>query len=292
MSTTATIPTRREHVAIATEQRTCAQHGAYTSTRWDLQPKPEAYPRLPGRAAHELATFLAPWWSSCPTCDAEAQREVDARDAEIRGGMTERQRMQAARLREAQIPPRFIDSTVWNWSHPMDQQRRVWHVARDYCSDIVAAIASGRSLVMLGATGTGKTHLAIGVLRHVVEKGGTGLYRTAVDLVAGIRATYHRDAARAEAQVIDELVAVDLLVVDEIGRGLDTVHETAQLFRVLDARYRERKPVVLVTNLSQAKLVEALGEALIDRLREGGGALLTFDWASQRSRRQVGSANA
>lgn len=267
-------PIRRTHIAQGTEQRTCEQHGAFEATLWALDP--------PSRAP-----FLQPFWSHCPTCDGERMRDADARDAEIRGGMSAAKMAAAARMRAAGIPERFAEASVWNWSHAMDQQRRAWEVAREYVSALDLALQTGRSLVFCGATGTGKTHLAIGVLRHVLEKGGTGLYTTAADLVGSIRATYARGADRTEQQVIDELVRVDVLVIDEIGRGLDTVHETTQLFRVLDGRYRRAcKPVLLVSNLTKPKLQEFLGDALTDRLREGGGALLVFDWASQRSSRK------
>lgn len=264
----------RKHVAIGTQQRTCQDHGDYTATCWELQPK----------SVHAPA-----FWGNCPTCDADWQREADVRDAEIRGGTTERDRIRAMRRIEAGIPERFKDSTVWNWQHGMDQQRHVWEWAREYCNAFDISLQSGRSGVLTGAPGTGKTHLAIGVLYHVLEKGCAGLYTTVMSLLGRIKDTYNRQATETEAKVIAHVTGVDLLVIDEVGRSLDSNYEQAQFFRVLDLRYQHCKPTILVSNMSKAKLIEFLGEAVVDRLREAGGALLVFDWASQRSARKQGA---
>jgi DNA replication protein DnaC len=139
---------------------------------------------------------------------------------------------------------------------------------------------------MSGGAGTGKTHLAIGIVQHVIEKGGTGRYETVMGMLGRIKDTYNPNTNTTEQQVIDELVAYDVLVIDEVGRQLDTSYELAQLFRVLDLRYQHLKPVVLVSNLGRTALVDLLGVAIVDRLRENGGALLPFDWDSQRSKKR------
>lgn len=281
---------QRQHVAIAREPRACPTHGDYEAVQWDLQPKPEGYPNLPGRA--DIASFLKPFWSSCPLCDKASQAEVDAKDAEILGGMTARQQMLMARLRAAGIPARYYESTIWNWQHGMDQQRRVWHVTRDYAQSFELALQTGRNLVFYGAPGTGKTHLAIGLCKHVMEKGGTGLYTTVMGLLSRIKNTYHKDADEKESEAIAAFTAVDLLVVDEVGRALDTGYTEAQFFAILNDRYNNLRPVLLVSNLNRSQLETFLGAALTDRIREAGGAFLVFDWASQRSHKQKPEADA
>jgi DNA replication protein DnaC len=266
----------RYWVEIEREARTCDQHGPYTGIRWDMEPKPT------GSDVNRYP-YLGPWWGNCPACDAEWQREATAREAEIRGGMSVAKAAALARLRQCGIPARFVEASLWNWTHPMDQQRRVWGAVRDYAGKLDLALQYGRSIVMVGATGAGKTHLACGLLRHVIEKGGTGIYTTAIDLVGRITATF--GGKGDEAAVVDELCSVDLLVIDEVGRTTDTQFVSTQFFRVLDRRYRDCKPVVLCSNLNTPKMREFLGDAVADRLGEHGGLVLVFDWASQRSNR-------
>ncbi len=165
----------------------------------------------------------------------------------------------------------------------MDRQQRVWAWARDYCQQASIVMDQGRCGILCGAAGSGKTHLSIGILRHFIEKGGTGIYTTAMEMIARVKDTFRKDSPESEASVVAHLTSVDLLVVDEVGRQLDSTYEQAQVFRILDARYRSLKPTILVTNLNKVDIATFLGEAIVDRMRESGGALHVFDWASHRN---------
>lgn len=267
------MPTERSRIVTATETRVCASHGPYEANQEALDPGD-------WRNQSTGQTGVLPrFWTNCPACDQAWQAQVDASASGIEAAA----RRAAARIVAAGIPSRFLEATIWNWQHGMDRQRAVWNWARDYCHGFCDALQAGRCGILLGSHGTGKTHLAIGVLRHVVEKGSTGHYTTVMDMLGRIKNTYHRDADETESQVVGMLTSVDLLVIDEVGRQLDTAYETAQLFRVLDARYRDLRPTILVSNLNKPKLAEFLGDPIIDRMREAGGAVLSFDWASQRN---------
>ena len=281
------LPAEPSHRVVATETRTCKDHGPYEAKQWGLIDPPRMHsPPAPG-----MRWLFEPFWGNCPTCDAAWQRETDERDAEIRGGTTIREMAFRARMLEAGIPRQFAEATIWNWTHSMDKQRRVWEWARDYASQHELVVSTGRSAVLYGHTGTGKTHLAIGILRHILEKGGTGLYTTAADMLARIKATYARAATETEPAVMDALTSVDLLVLDECGRQQDTEHERSLMFRVLDRRSADLRPTIVGSNLSREPLRAFLGEALVDRLRQRGGMFLLFDWGSARSTRKPESAS-
>lgn len=268
------------HKCVATEARTCDKHGSYSAQKLELIRMPKGYPKAGPAGLH---SFLQPFWTKCPTCDGEIQREVDARDSEIRSGMSVKDRLRVARLRSFGIPTRFDEATIWTWKHTFDQQKRVWNAIRDYCAQFEIALQNGRCVVLTGAPGTGKTHLAVGILRHVAEKGGTGHYTTALDLVGAIRASYGKGAQETEQAVINRLSSVDLLVIDELGRQQDSPHEKEQVWRILDRRYAGCRPTVLASNMAMPALTKFLGDAMIDRLRESGGVVCVFDWPSSRS---------
>lgn len=272
-------PSGRRHVVVGTETRICSEgHGEYVAQRLELCPRPVA--------KGVVGEFLRPFWTACPRCNAVAQTQADAREAEIRGGLTETQRLRAARFREAGVPPRFVHATLWNWQHGMDRQRAIWDWARTYIGQFDEALASGRSAVFLGGTGCGKTHLAIGLLRHVIEKGGRAYYTTVLDMLVRIKSSYRRGAGETERQAMDFFAGQDFLVIDEVGKQLDTEHEQAHFFAILNQRYNDQRPTLLVTNLPKLKFLDFVGAAVADRLREHGGALHVFDWDSQRSHKK------
>jgi DNA replication protein DnaC len=265
--------THRAFVPIEEAERNCDFHGGYTTTLFECQPS-------------EAPIELRQHWTNCPPCNDEWEKEAKAVDLEMKNGTTAKEERRLARQEAAGVPRRFAANTVWDWLHPMPKQHKAWVIARDYCHGFSTALAAGSSLALCGHPGTGKTHLAIGILMHVMESGWTGRYSTVMDMLGRIKDTYNRQSKETEEAVISELTSVDLLVIDEVGKQLDTNYETAQLFRIIDTRYREMKPIILVSNLRGSKFVEFVGAAVADRLRDNGGKVLSFDWGSHRGRRK------
>lgn len=265
----------RKHVVAGIATKTCPSHGDYEETLWELQPVPEGVDAAALEAIFRYRT-------ACPTC-CEEQRLAVVRNRPSASEAAESYKMLLdQRLLTAGIPKRFLSSTIWGWTASMPVQKPAIEWARSYCEDTVKAISSGRSAILHGSAGTGKTHLAVGILRHVIEQGGTGIYATCADMLGMVRATYQKGSSDTEQSVIDRLAGVDLLVIDELGRTTDSSHEQATFFRILDTRYRNMKPTIIVSNLDRDPLVAMLGVAAIDRIRESGGAILTFNWTSQR----------
>ena len=145
-------------------------------------------------------------------------------------------------------------------------------------------LQAGRSLIMCGNPGTGKTHLAVGIAKHIMDEGGTALFTRVIDMIRTVRETYGRDSTRTERQVIAEYARPDLLILDEVGHQHGSDAERLNLFDVINARYEQCRPTLLITNLSLNGLREYLDDRAQDRLREGVGRVLVFDWQSQRDK--------
>lgn len=264
----------RGHTVTDSADRTCDFHGPYVSEYWKLNNPPE---RLPAN--------MRGFWSQCPTCDRFMQQEVDRATAAILDQSVTRDELRRAARREANIPERYHGAHMGNWVHSFEKQTQVWRWVMNYCASFDLVLQTGRSCAFAGGTGTGKTRLASSMLCYVLDKGGTGFYTTAMDLLGRIKDTYNDKATETERQVIEFFSSRDLLVIDEVGKQVDSNYDQSQLFRLFDLRYRSLRPTVLVSNLSVDGLGAYLGTAIMDRLRETGGGILGFDWASQRNRK-------
>ncbi|VFR32492.1 DNA replication protein DnaC [plant metagenome] len=97
-----------------------------------------------------------------------------------------------------------------------------------------------------------------------------------------IKDTYRRDSKENEADAIARLVEPDLLVLDEVGVQFGSETEKMYLFEIINGRYEALKPTIVISNLAKDALTEYLGERVVDRLREGGGRMVIFDWPSYR----------
>ena len=77
-----------------------------------------------------------------------------------------------------------------------------------------AFIAQQRNVVLVGGTGTGKTHLAIAIARSCIRAGSRGRFYTTVDLVNQLEA---QARAGRQGRLADYLTRLDFVILDELG---------------------------------------------------------------------------
>ena len=121
-------------------------------------------------------------------------------------------------------------------------------------------------------------------MKHLIDKGKirTAYYTTTMRMIRDIRSSYHHKSDSTEQEVIDRYIVKDLLVLDEVGLQNGTDNEKLLIYEVLNGRYENMSPTVLISNLPYIDLKNYLGERVIDRLKGKGGILAVFDWESER----------
>jgi DNA replication protein DnaC len=242
-----------------TEARRCDQHGEYEA-------------RVLRFGSRDIIT-------DCPTCQKaqEAERE-----------RAEREQREAAHrahvIGRIGIPKRFEAATLASYQPATERAERVHAACRRYVDSWPERLANGSSLILSGGVGTGKTHLACAIAKAVASHHEAhAAYMTVAQAVRRIRATYGADARETEQEAFDRLSALDLLILDEVGIQSGSNHEHATLFEIVNRRYESVLPTIVISNLGVKELAAAIGERLVDRLRENG-AVLTFAWDSHRGK--------
>lgn len=247
---------------------TCAEHGEYESH--------QISPGMP-----ELG--MAPVWSSCPTCRAES--EAQRQEARLRAAAIAKRREVARLFERCGIPPRFADRTLANYRAETPGQAKALSTAELYVKNWREVSQCGTSLVLTGEPGTGKTHIACAVASGLIESYSVACaFMSVSEALRSIKATYAKDCAKTEQQAIHDLLTPDLLILDEIGMQVGSEHEKQLMFEVLNGRYQNLRPTILISNLSRADLAAFLGQRVMDRYAECG-AVIAFDWESHRGKK-------
>ena len=184
--------------------------------------------------------------------------ERDAAIAEHERRQAEKERTERYRRT---APERYWSESLDTYRADTDERRKMADTARKFSQ--VVKCGQFRTLVFLGAVGTGKTHLACGIVR---EAGG--LYRLSPAIVEEIRRAKSFNSRETEADILDGYGRASLLVIDEIGRGVAASEEQYMLYQIINERYNRRKPTVLISNQSKQDFLSYVGIAAADRLTE------------------------
>lgn len=119
-------------------------------------------------------------------------------------------------------------------------------------------------LLFWGPVGTGKTHLAAGILKVAYNRGLDGVLISVPDLLNEIRDGYNSGDTSKEEKFKSKF----LVILDDLGAENLTDWVREKLFTLINSRYENQKPLIITTNCTPAELTERIGERTTDRLRE------------------------
>ena len=222
----------------------------------------------------------------CTICDGVGLvRVVDAAGKWVsRPCQCQEAEREARRVVAAQIPERYrhytLDGyeTAFRGANASLAQAHL--TARRFVEEFPAG-TSGRGLLFTGSIGVGKTHLAVGVLRRLVqERGVRGLFCDYRELLKNIQNSYNPQVNTTELELLKPVFAAEVLVLDDLGaqKPNEWVWDTVAL--ILNARYNDKQTTIITTNypdlpagggaktdLERAAREQTLGDRIGDRMR-------------------------
>jgi DNA replication protein DnaC len=162
------------------------------------------------------------------------------------------QRKASQRLKRARIPERYTHCSLESFDtgfHGADRSLSMALMATRRFADGYPFETAGRGLLLTGSIGAGKTHLAVGLLRELIEqRGATGTFCDYRDLLKQIQNSYNPQVATTELEILRPVFDAEILVLDELGavKPTDWVWDTVA--HILNTRYNDKKTTLITTN--------------------------------------------
>lgn len=236
----------------------CLTHGAYTGFLASIDVR--------GRTIEKF--------SQCPSC---VQDDIENAENEHADAVA------SVLLEKAHIPPRFMHCEFTNFHPVTPKAQEVCAAVSAYAGAWPSMFESGTGLILCGKPGTGKNHLAIALTKELVRQHQASVLLTSVmRMIRAFKRCWSRTGVFSEDELIGMYTDCDLLIIDEVGVQYGTNAEQVVLFDIINTRYENMMPTALISNLTPAQISETIGERLTDRMSEGDGAVLVFDWDSYR----------
>lgn len=149
-----------------------------------------------------------------------------------------------------------------------------------------AAIDAGASLFIHGDCGTGKTHLAVGLLLRWYAYNGInlkragGIFLPVPELFFELKRCYERK--EGEGEVLDKYSAASMLVMDDFGAERISEWSRQVFYLIIDRRYRENKQTIFTSNLSLATIASLIDDRISSRIAEMCQEVIRLDGPDRR----------
>lgn len=152
-------------------------------------------------------------------------------------------------LTRARIPPRYEHcslETFWTRSSDIDVSISEALLCAEFLATRYPSEKTG--LLLCGDIGTGKTHLAVGVIRALIQKGYAGIFFDYRELLKQIQNSYNPNAQVTELEILKPVFECEVLVLDELGAAKPSEWVWDAVQYILNTRYNRQLTTIITTN--------------------------------------------
>jgi DNA replication protein DnaC len=168
----------------------------------------------------------------------------------------------------SKMPPRLKECTFTSFSTARASKSVVLAKRSAF-----SAGQSGKTIILAGDTGVGKTHLAAAIVNYAPTKGKSAVLVSFAALLNDLRSALSVGKDFSPAQIFEALKSVDCLALDDVGQEVRSDYADSCLYQIVNDRYNARSQLVVTTNYPTYEVFVKAGPRgayIVRRLREMG----------------------
>ena len=145
--------------------------------------------------------------------------------------------------------------------------------AKNYVRDFAK---KQQNLLLVGSTGTGKTHVSTAIARELIHQGYDVIYDSTQNIISDFEADRFRNSYGREENKSEKYLDCRLLIIDDLGTEFSNQFTLSTLYNLLNTRQNKGLPTILSTNLSQGELAAKYEDRIFSRIIGSDSKVLLF----------------
>lgn len=196
---------------------------------------------------------------SCGVCGGTGWEFMDGKG--VRPCKCKKEDLRLKLINDAHIPQRYTNCALHNYEPTPGNvsQMRAINYAHRFVHDYPVV---DRGLLFTGSVGVGKTHLGVGILRGLMEKGIPCIFWEYGPLLKTIQASYNKASQASEMEILEPVFQTEVLLLDEVGALKPSEWVLDMMRLIIGSRYSENRITIVTTNYADAVATE--GDELLE----------------------------
>ena len=138
---------------------------------------------------------------------------------------------------------------------------RIFNYTRSYAAGFTT---SSESILMLGKTGLGKTHLSLAIANEVLGRGYSVVYDSIINILSNIEK--EKFSYSHSTETLDLIMDAQLLILDDLGTEYESKFYNSTIYNIINTRLNRNKPTIISTNMAFRQIAERYDERVVSRL--------------------------